>query len=216
MWCSARALFGSCRYIVEDLLPRLGIATALIDGRDLAAWETAVPAQHPRSVLRDADQPGARAVVDIEGVCEDRQEGHGGGRQCVRHAAAPAADAARRSIGRPESISTARACLGGVVLAGAVRRGELREIYCKHQPSLSPFNPRVLLKGLETLFLRVAQHGASAASLADFSWPTARSGARVLSRPRPIIRNTRSPQTDGRRRPMVAFEVKGDKAAAAS
>ena len=39
---SARALFGSCRYVVEDLLPRFGIATTLIDGRDLGAWEKAM------------------------------------------------------------------------------------------------------------------------------------------------------------------------------
>ncbi len=57
---SARALFGSCRYIVEDLLPRYGIETTLIDGRDLAAWEAAVRPDDARLVLRNADQPGAR------------------------------------------------------------------------------------------------------------------------------------------------------------
>ena len=58
---SARALFGSCRYIVEDLLPRFGIETTLIDGRDLGAWEASDAAKHPRVVLRDAHQPGAGA-----------------------------------------------------------------------------------------------------------------------------------------------------------
>ncbi len=94
---SARALFGSCRYIVEDLLPRFGIATTLIDGRDLSAWEAAVR-PNTRAFFFETPTNPVLELVDIEAVSEIAQEGRraGGGRQRVRHAAAPAADEARR------------------------------------------------------------------------------------------------------------------------
>ena len=94
---SARALFGSCRYIVEDLLPRFGVAddadrrprSFRLGGSDAA--------EHPRGVLRDADQPGARAGRYRSGQ-QDRAQGRRARRrrQCVCHADAAAADTARR------------------------------------------------------------------------------------------------------------------------
>ena len=64
---SARALFGSCRYIVEDLLPRLGIATTLVDGRDLAAWEAAVK-PNTRAFFFETPTNPVLELVDIEAV----------------------------------------------------------------------------------------------------------------------------------------------------
>ncbi|MGB2933502.1 MAG: aminotransferase class V-fold PLP-dependent enzyme, partial [Methyloceanibacter sp.] len=64
---SARALFGSCRYIVEDLLPRYGIETTLIDGRDLAAWEAAMK-PNTRAVFFETPTNPVLELVDIEGV----------------------------------------------------------------------------------------------------------------------------------------------------
>jgi O-succinylhomoserine sulfhydrylase len=64
---SARALFGSCRYIVEDLLPRFGIASTLIDGRDLAAWEAAVK-PNTRAFFFETPTNPVLELVDIEGV----------------------------------------------------------------------------------------------------------------------------------------------------
>ena len=66
---SARALFGSCRYIAEDLLPRYGIETTLVDGRDLAAWEAAVR-PNTRAVFFETPTNPVLELVDIEGVAE--------------------------------------------------------------------------------------------------------------------------------------------------
>ena len=68
---AARALFGSCRYIVETLCPRFGIAATLVDGTDLDAWRKADAPQHQDVLLRDAVQPDARARRHRGGV-EDR------------------------------------------------------------------------------------------------------------------------------------------------
>ncbi len=66
---SARALFGSCRYIAEDLLPRYGIATTLIDGRDLSAWEAAMRPNTRAVFFETPTNPGLE-LVDIEGVAK--------------------------------------------------------------------------------------------------------------------------------------------------
>ena len=94
---SARALFGSCRYIVEDLLPRFGVETTLIDGRDLSAWEAAMR-PNTRAVFFETPTNPVLELVDIEAVAKIA---HKAGalvvdRQCVRHADAAAADTARR------------------------------------------------------------------------------------------------------------------------
>ena len=109
---SARALFGSCRYIVEDLLPRYGIETTLVDGRDLKAWEAAVK-PNTRAFFFETPTNPVLELVDIEGVAKiAKQAGRAGrGRQCVRHAAAATADrssAPTSSSIRPPSILTAR------------------------------------------------------------------------------------------------------------
>ena len=140
---SARALFGSCRYIVEDLLPRYGIETTLIDGRDLKAWEAAMQTQHARLLLRDADQPGARARR-YRRRGEDRQESGRArrGRQRVRHAASAAADAARRrhrrlfrdqAYRRPGALPRRR----GAGLEG-VHRGEAAQFPQAHRAVAEP------------------------------------------------------------------------------
>ena len=93
---SARALFGSCRYIVEDLLPRFGVQTTLIDGRDLSAWEAAMR-PNTRAVFFETPTNPVLELVDIEAVSKIA---HGrrarGDRQCVRDTDAAAADTARR------------------------------------------------------------------------------------------------------------------------
>jgi O-succinylhomoserine sulfhydrylase len=105
-------------------------------------------------------------------------------------------------------------CLGGVVLGPREFIEEKLHNYLKHTgPSLSPFNAWVLLKGLETLPLRVDRHCASAAAIADVL-ADRKEIARVL-----YPRRADHPQADLAKRqmlgggPLVAFEVKGDKAA---
>ena len=215
---SARALFGSCRYIVEDLLPRYGIETTLIDGRDLAAWEAAVRPT-TRAVFFETPTNPVLELVDIEGVSKIAKKA--GALVVVDNVFATPLLQRPIPLGAEIVVYSATKhidgqgrCLGGVVLGPREFIEEKLHNYLKHTgPSLSPFNAWVLLKGLETLTVRVAQQCASATAIADFLAERKEIG-RVLYPGRPD-----HPQAGLANRqmlgggPLVAFEVKGDKAA---
>ena len=215
---SARALFGSCRYIVEDLLPRYGIETTLIDGRDLAAWEAAVRPT-TRAVFFETPTNPVLELVDIEGVSKIAKKA--GALVVVDNVFATPLLQRPIPLGAEIVVYSATKhidgqgrCLGGVVLGPREFIEEKLHNYLKHTgPSLSPFNAWVLLKGLETLTVRVAQQCASATAIADFLAERKEIG-RVLYPGRPD-----HPQAGLAKRqmlgggPLVAFEVKGDKAA---
>lgn len=169
---SARAVFGSCRYIVEELLPRFGIKTHLIDGTDLTAWERAVTAKtrvvfletpaNPTLEVIDlpavsaiAHKHGARVVVDNVFATPVLQKPLLLGADIVVYSATKHIDGQGR-------------CLGGVVLGSQDFVTNELTPYLRHTgPALSPFNAWVMLKGLETLELRVSRMVESAARLAD-------------------------------------------------
>ena len=215
---SARALFGSCRYIVEDLLPRFGIETTLIDGRDLAAWEAAVRPT-TRAFFFETPTNPVLELVDIEGVSKIAKKA--GAMVVVDNVFATPLLQRPIPLGADIVVYSATKhidgqgrCLGGVVLGPREFIEEKLHNYLKHTgPSLSPFNAWVLLKGLETLPLRVDRHCASAAAIADVL-ADRKEIARVLYPGR-----ADHPQADLAKRqmlgggPLVAFEVKGDKAA---
>jgi O-succinylhomoserine sulfhydrylase len=170
---ASRALFGSCRYIIEDLLPRYGIQSVLVDGTDLAQWEAAVtpgtrcifietPANPTleiidiRFVADLARKVGARLIVDNVFATPLLQKPLPLGADIVIYSATKHIDGQGRT-------------LGGVVLSSEAFISEHLTPYLRHTgPALSPFNAWVLLKGLETLDLRVQQHGANAVAVADF------------------------------------------------
>jgi O-succinylhomoserine sulfhydrylase len=216
---SARALFGSCRYIVEDLLPRYGIATTLIDGRDLAAWEQAVR-PNTRAFFFETPTNPVLELVDIEGVSKIAKKA--GALVVVDNVFATPLLQRPMPLGADIVVYSATKhidgqgrCLGGVVLGSKEFIEEKLHNYLKHTgPSLSPFNAWVLLKGLETLPIRVERCCASAASIADFL-AHHRKVARVLYPGRadhPQAALAKRQMAGGG--PMVAFEVKGDKGAA--
>jgi O-succinylhomoserine sulfhydrylase len=170
---SARALFGSCRYIVEDLLPRYGIETTLIDGRDLKAWEAAVR-RNTRAFFFETPTNPVLELVDIEAVSKIAKGA--GALVVVDNVFATPLLQRPMPLGADIVVYSATKhidgqgrCLGGVVLGPEEFIEEKLHNYLKHTgPSLSPFNAWVLLKGLETLPVRVERHCASAASIADF------------------------------------------------
>jgi len=216
---SARALFGSCRYIVEDLLPRYGIATTLIDGRDLGAWEAAMR-PNTRAVFFETPTNPVLELVDIEGVAKiARKEGalvvvdNVFATPLLQQPMPLGADIVVYSA--TKHIDGQGRCLGGVVLGTKDFIEEKLHNYLKHTgPSLSPFNAWVLLKGLETLPVRVERHGASAAAIADFL-SQRKEVARVFYPGRadhPQVKLARRQMAGGG--PMVAFEVKGGKSEA--
>lgn len=216
---AAKALFGSCRYIVEELLPRFGVGCTLVDGDDLDQWRAAMRPQTKTLFLESPTNPNLE-LVDIAAVAEIA---HAGGATLVvdnvfatpllQSPLALGADCVVYSA--TKHIDGQGRCLGGAILAS-------REFIDKHVhnllrqtgPAMSPFNAWVLLKGLETLPVRVAAQAASAARIADFL--AVQPGiARVLYPGRDD-----HPQAALARRQMkgggtlVAFEVEGGKAAA--
>jgi O-succinylhomoserine sulfhydrylase len=169
---AARALFGSCRYVVEELCPRLGIASTIIDGRDIDAW---VKAMRPntRAVFFETPSNPALDLVDIKAVAEIA---HAAGALVVvdNVFATPILQKPLKLGADVVIYSTTKhvdgqgRCLGGVVLGSEAFVKDHLHNFLKHTgPSLSPFNAWVMLKGLETLPLRVRAQCENAAGLAD-------------------------------------------------
>lgn len=170
---ASRVLFGSCRYIIEELLPRFGVSSTLVDGRDLSAWQAAVKPEtraffcetpaNPTLELIDlagvgaiAKDCGATFIVDNVFATPMLQKPLQLGADIVVYSATKHIDGQGR-------------CLGGVILCRESFLEEHLKVYMRQTgPSLSPFNAWVLLKGLETLPLRVERMTATAGHLADY------------------------------------------------
>jgi O-succinylhomoserine sulfhydrylase len=216
---ASKALFGSCRYVVEEHCNRYGIASTLVDGTDLAQWKNAVRPNTKTFFLESPTNPtlevldikaiadiahtaGATLVVDNVFATPLYQRPLELGADCVVYSATKHIDGQGR-------------CLGGVVLGSEkFIQDNIHQLIRQTGPSLSPFNAWVMLKGLETLAVRVQRQtetaGAVAAALAEHSKVT-----RLIYPGRPD-----HPQAAVVRRQMqagsnlVAFEVKGEKAGA--
>ena len=170
---AARALFGSCRYIVETLLPRYGIETTLIDGRDMHAWEQAM---RPRTKVLFLETPSnpVLQVIDMQGVA-DIAHAHGARLVVDNVFATPilqrpldfGADIVVYSA--TKHIDGQGRCLGGIILGNkAYVRDELANFLRQTGPALAPFNAWIMLKSLETLPVRVDAHCDNAEKLVDF------------------------------------------------
>jgi O-succinylhomoserine sulfhydrylase len=216
---ASKALFGSCRYVVEEHCNRYGIASTLVDGTDLAQWKNAVRPNTKTFFLESPTNPtlevldikaiadiahaaGATLVVDNVFATPMYQRPLELGADCVVYSATKHIDGQGR-------------CLGGVVLGSEkFIQDNIHQLIRQTGPSLSPFNAWVLLKGLETLPVRVARQTDTAATVS-----TALAEHPKVSR---LIYPGRPdhPQAEVVQRQMqagstlVAFEVKGEKAGA--
>jgi O-succinylhomoserine sulfhydrylase len=170
---AARLLFGSCHYVVSELLPRFGIEVVLVDGRDLDAWAGAL-ARPTTLVFFESPGNPTLDLVDIEAVCTLAHRA--GARVIVDNVFATPIDQHPLKLGADLVVYSATKhidgqgrCLGGAILCErALRHGPLQTYLKNTGPSLSPFNAWVMLKGLETLELRVRAHAAAAAEVAAF------------------------------------------------
>jgi O-succinylhomoserine sulfhydrylase len=170
---ASRALFGSCHWIVSTLLPKFGIATEFVDGSDLAQWRSALsrPAQlvlletpsNPmlelvdlRAVADLAHAAGAIVVVDNVFATPLLQQPLKLGADVVVYSCTKHIDGQGR-------------VLGGAVLASKKWINDTLQPFIRNTgPTLSPFNAWVLLKGLETLALRVDAGCRGAVAIAGF------------------------------------------------
>ncbi len=169
---AASALFGSCLYIVSELLPRFGVECTLVDGTDLEAWKAAMRSNTRACFLESPTNP-VLSVIDIAGVADIAHAA--GARLVVDNVFATALWQSPLALGADVVIYSATKhidgqgrCLGGVVLSSEqFIEEELKDIHRHTGPSLSPFNAWVMLKGLETFPLRVKEQTRSAGLLAD-------------------------------------------------
>jgi O-succinylhomoserine sulfhydrylase len=168
----SKAMFGSCRYVIEDYLPRFGVTSTLVDGCNLDAWRNAVRPNTKTFFLESPTNP-ALDVIDIAAVADIAHEADATlvvdnvfatplfqsplalGADCVVYSATKHIDGQGR-------------CLGGVILAAEKFIADNFHMLLRQTgPAMSPFNAWVLLKGLETLHLRVRRQSETAAIVAD-------------------------------------------------
>ena len=170
---AAKQLFGSCRWVAETLCPKFGIETTIIDGTSPEAWEAAIRPNTKVFFLESPTNP-TLAVIDIAAVTA-LANAHGI-TVVVDNVFATPLYQKPLELGAHVVVYSATKhidgqgrCLGGIVLSSKDWIDENLHDYFRHTgPSLSPFNAWTLLKGLETLPLRVAQQTASAGQIADF------------------------------------------------
>ncbi len=170
---AARALFGSCRWVVETLAPRYGVEYTLVDGRDLGNWEKAIRKNTKVFFLESPTNPTLE-VVDIAGVAKLANQI--GAKVVVDNVFATPLYQKPLELGAHIVVYSATKhidgqgrCLGGIVLSDRQWIEESLQDYFRHTgPAMSPFNAWTLLKGIETLPLRVRQQTENAAKIADF------------------------------------------------
>src|SRR5215469_2440630 len=140
----AKAMFGACRYVIEDVLPRYGITNTLVDGDDVEQWAKAI---RPQTKM---------LVVDNAFATPALQRPMESGAHIVVHSSTKYIDGQGR-------------VLGGVILCKEdFLKDHLQTFYRNTGPAISPFNAWVHLKSLETLALRMRAHCENAERVADF------------------------------------------------
>ncbi|MGJ8584972.1 MAG: O-succinylhomoserine sulfhydrylase [Marinosulfonomonas sp.] len=167
---SSRALFGSCLYILEDILPRFGVEVTLVDGRDLDAWKAAIRPDTKAVFLESISNPtleiidlkavskiahdvGALVIVDNAFATPIYSYAHDAGADLIVYSTTKHVDGQGR-------------CLGGAVLGSTELIRKTVEPFLKHTGgAMSPFNAWVMLKSMETLDLRVRAQTATATAL---------------------------------------------------
>jgi O-succinylhomoserine sulfhydrylase len=170
---ASRALFGGCRFVIEDYMPRWGVSSTLVDGRDPANFAAAMR-PNTRLVFLETPTNPTLELVDIAAVAEIA---HAQGAKLVvdnvfatplyQHPLQLGADLVTYSA--TKHIDGQGRVLGGVVLGSReLITGDVHMFLRQTGASLSPFNAWVLLKGLETLPLRVKQMTDSAERIAAF------------------------------------------------
>ena len=216
---ASKAMFGSCRYVVEEFLPRYGIPSTLVNGTKLDEWKAAVRPNTKTFFLETPTNP-ALEVIDIAAVAKIAhaagatlvvdnvfstplwQSPLEHGADCVVYSATKHIDGQGR-------------CLGGVVLGSEKFINDNIHVLIRQTgPSMSPFNAWVLLKGLETLAVRVRRQTDNAATLA-VALADHPKISRLIYPGRPdhpqadiVAKQMRGGST------LVAFEIKGGKRAA--
>jgi O-succinylhomoserine sulfhydrylase len=216
---AARAMFGSCLYIVQDLLPRFGVTSTIVDGTDLNAWRNAVRKETKVFLLESPANPTLE-ILDIAAIAKIAREA--GARLVVDNVFAtpmlqkPLALGAHVVVySTTKHVDGQGRCLGGMILCDNQFVTDHLLNFIRHTgPSMSPFNAWVMLKGMETLDLRVKAHCANAQALAEFL--EGRKGIRRVVYPglKSHPQHELAKQQMAHGGPLLCIEVEGGKAEA--
>ncbi len=216
---AAKAMFGSCRFVVEDLLPRYGITSTLVDGLDLDQWQKAMRPNTKTLFLESPTNPTLE-VLDITEIAKIAHKG--GARLIVDNVFATPIWQSPLSLGADVVVYSATKhidgqgrCLGGVILSNNdFIQEHIHNFLRQTGPSMSPFNAWVLLKGLETLGVRVRQQTENAAKVAEALAKHPKISKLIYpgrdDHPQAAIVKKQMRAGSS----LVAFEVKGERAAA--
>jgi O-succinylhomoserine sulfhydrylase len=170
---AARALFGSCHWIVSTLLPQYGIEAVFVDGTSLDEWAAALSRKTAMVLLETPSNPMLE-IVDLKAVCEMAHAA--GALVVVDNVFATPLLQRPLEFGADVVVYSATKhmdgqgrVLGGAVLGTKKWIDEVYQPFFRNTgPAMSPFNAWVILKGLETMGLRVTAQSANAARVADF------------------------------------------------
>jgi O-succinylhomoserine sulfhydrylase len=215
---AAKAMFGSCRYVVEDLLPRYGISSTLVDGLDLEQWQKAMRPNTKTCFLESPTNP-TLDVLDIGAIAAIAHQG--GARLIVDNVFATPIWQSPLTLGADVVVYSATKhidgqgrCLGGIILSSEAFIAEhIHNFMRQTGPSMSPFNAWILVKGLETLAIRVRQQTESAAAVAEMLAQHAKISRLIYPgrADHPQAATVKKQMRAGST--LVGFEVKGGKAA---
>jgi len=169
----SRALFGSCLYILTEILPKYGVETTIVDGTDLNQWEDALKCPTKCVFVETPSNPGLD-IIDIQAVSDLAHKA--GAKVIVDNVFATPLLQKPMQLGADIVVYSATKhidgqgrCLGGIVLGDEDYCENTLKPFLRHTgPSLSPFNAWVMLKGLETLDLRIKRHCENARVIADY------------------------------------------------
>ncbi len=216
---SSKALFGSCYQVITQILPRFGITHTLVDGSDLSAWAAAMTPQTKCVFLETPSNP-TLDVIDIAAVCEIAKAA--GALIVVDNIFATPILQKPLKMGADVIVYSGTKhmdgqgrILGGAIVCTKKFKEEQLKPFLRHTgPSISPFNAWILLKGLETMKLRVEAQSISAETVAQHLGAT-----KVVSRvlypfleSHPQMALAKKQMSMGGT--MVTFEVDGGKAKA--
>ena len=168
---AARALFGSCLYILENILPSFGVRVTFVDGTDINQWKKAI-SQETKAVFFESISNPTLEVIDIKAVTDIAKSV--GALTVVDNVFTTPIFSNALSLGADVVVYSATKhidgqgrTLGGVILGSEDYIRNTVEPFMKHTGgSMSPFTGWVLLKGLETLDLRVQAQSDSALEIA--------------------------------------------------
>jgi len=213
---ASRALFGSCLFVISEVLPRYGIDVEIVDGTDLDQWDQALSRPTKAVFLETPSNPGLE-VIDLEVVADLTHKS--GGRLVVDNVFASPVLQKPMAFGADVVVYSATKhidgqgrVLGGAILGDPEFMVDHLAPFLRHTgPALSPFNAWTLLKGLETIDLRVKAMCDNASEIA--AWMAARADiARVVypgadDHPQRLLVNKQMSGPGS----LIGFEVPGGK-----